>query len=455
MNAKRALIACVALVACSADDSVSTPDADASTMPDVAAESAPPVEGGACGMRGLPPMSRVGTDLIAAGKPFRFLGYDIWSETWPSQTNLPNDGNVKYYPSSVEKVETDFARAHALGLRAIRVFLNQSMVPYDANSDTFDWTSFDAVIAAAQKYALYLVVSLSDGNAYGEPAWETSPDGGSVVIKTRQWYAKDDAGTAPFERANQYPKSFVSWATLAATHVAGDGTIGWFELQNEPHTEEANGGCIEASPSGQEGAAEALRRFADVAGGAIKAADPCRLVSLATIATSGDCGSKDGTNTQCHALDASCTSDWEYVNSSAMIDVVCLHDYSYHYATDAKQTTQFYTGWTDENHVRLVEAQQLGKPLYVGEVGMYAPPSSATNCQAKGRVETYPAACSDRVACFGLKLGAMFGTPASGEVSLSGALVWQATSGTSGLEGDCFSIGPTDPMDALLAAHVP
>jgi hypothetical protein len=426
---------------------------------DAGADASQP-DGGACWSTGLAPISRVGRALYANGQPWRFLGYNLWSEAWPSAANLPNAGNVKYYPSSVDKVGADFARIRALGMRAVRMFLLQSMVPYDGVTDTFDWTSFDAVVGAATANELYLIVALSDGNNAGEPAWKTLPDGGAVVLKARDWYSPDDGGVAPFERAGQYPKSYLAWAQTVASHVKGNGTIAWFELQNEPHVQDEDGSCTESSSATAEGAGEVLRRFVDVTGAAVKAVDPCRLISLATIGTRGDCGSKDGPYTYCHQLDSSCTSDWQYVNESPAIDLVNLHDYSYHYPADPTQRAQFYVGWTDDNHVRLAEANHIGKPLYVGEIGMYAPPSTLTQCAASGRVETYPAGCSDRVGCFDLKLSAVLGPAAPSEARPVGALAWQATSGVSGLTGDCFSVGTTadggvDPLDAVLAKHAP
>ena len=125
------------------------------------------------------------------------------------------------------------------------------------------------------------------------------------------------------------------------TRYKGDSTIAWFEYLNEPSW-----------------AGGALRTFYDQEGAKAKAIDPDRLFATGTIAP--------------YALDGD--DNFRNLSASPGVDIVSLHEY------DANEVESH---WGPE-----VIANSDGKPVIVGEFGVYASvsgtgnPGDGQDCQA-------------------------------------------------------------------------
>jgi mannan endo-1,4-beta-mannosidase len=199
----------------------------------------------------------------------------------------------------------------------------------------FDWTNLDRVLAIAAAHGDRVIPVLANQYDYCDGA-----------AKDLAWYqsgyeSRIEAGEiVPYE---QYVSAIV-------TRYADSPTIAMWQLVNEAQATNADGSCDEST------ALSALTGFSDAVGGLVHRLDPNHLVSLGAIAGYSGSGSQ-----WCGAAN----SDYQVLMSSAGTDVCDFHDYGY--PTDPMSSAPA---------PNLASAIQMchedGKPLMVGETGIYA-----------------------------------------------------------------------------------
>lgn len=110
------------------------------------------------------------------------------------------------------KLDETLDDAVALGVESVRVDLNwQTIQPTDAA--TFDWSSFDRVVAAAEARRLEVL---------------------AVVAYTPEWAREPGCETRSFKCPPADPATFATFARAAAERYAPQGVHSW-EIWNEPN----------------------------------------------------------------------------------------------------------------------------------------------------------------------------------------------------------------------------
>ncbi|WP_181762904.1 beta-mannosidase [Rhodococcus spelaei] len=205
-----------------------------------------------------------------------------------------------------------------------------------------DWTAVDAVFRAAERHGQLLVPVL------------TAQDGAceNEVFKQRDWYA-DGWRSAPHGAA----ASFAEWTESAVTRWRDSPALAAWELVGEPETSVCHGGnCDLASRTCPPDAASVLRSFMDEAGAVVRRAAPGSLIT-AGLTGGGQCGTAG--------------DDYQYVGASPNVDILQYHDY---HADGIALPGDRWNGLA----VRIRQANEIGKPLLVAEIGQAAGPGAAT-----------------------------------------------------------------------------
>jgi hypothetical protein len=163
-------------------------------------------------------VTRSGTQLLLNGQPYRMVGLDMWPMAIASWCQPPNyDGrNV----SQISQVLADI-RQTAPNVNAIKVWFYQQ---FALHSGSRDWSSFDAVLAAADAAGFKVIANLEDSWSY-ERTGSQSPEVGSA------WYNGGYQNSVLSKEGIPYRQ----WVQECVTRYANDPRILMWELVAEPN----------------------------------------------------------------------------------------------------------------------------------------------------------------------------------------------------------------------------
>ena len=320
-------------------------------------------------------VTRSGAALMLSGRPYRFAGLNIYNAT--------NQGACWYdlgTTASIDQTLTAIGPAQ----NVFRTWFFQSLATTNGQRD---WSTFDATLAAARAHDVRIIATL--GNQFSDC------EGPGPVRKSEAWYGSGyrslhDAGMADTYRA---------WVAEVVARYRDDPTILAWQLLNEPDLANPSGRC---SPS----ASRTLKHFAQDMAGLVKSIDPNHLLSL------GSWGLLD-----CGLAGAA----YQDVHSVPGIDLCEVHDYS----GPSKALAPLL-------QLRVSQCRALGKPLFVGEIGVKVQDAGSP---------------ANRAAAIRAKLSAEFAA------GVAGALVWDwANADQHAYSG--YEVQPGDPTLQVLAAFL-
>ena len=307
------------------------------------------------------------------GAPYRFTGLNIY--------NANSVNNCWYTLGTGDGLDSSLADIGA-GKEAFRAWFFQ----YQATrSGARDWSVFDHTLAVARARGVKVVATLT--NQWGQCEGYSYPTG----YRTESWY-QSGYRTTP---GPGVPATFREWVAEVVTRYKDDPTILAWQLVNEAEAKTAYSGSCSAT------AAASLKAFTADTASLVKSIDRNHLLSLGTIG-SGQCGAT--------------SSAYKDLHSVPDIDLCEYHDYS-----SAAMPGDQWNGLA----TRLSQCNELGKPLFVGELGIQTSPVVAL---------------LDRANLLRSKLSAQF------QAGVAGVLAWDwrdAAHGGSSLSG--YEIGPSDP----------
>jgi hypothetical protein len=257
-----------------------------------------------------------------------------------------------------------------------------------------DWSTFDAVLAAAYNrgYKVIPVLINQWGNCEGWPSYKAG-------YKDESWYR---AGYKTVPTSPGMQATYEQWVREVVTRYRNDPTILAWQLVNEAGgAERFNGRCSET-------ASVTLARFAAHMGKIVKGIDRNHLLSLGTIG-SGQCGAAH--------------SDYYAVHAVPEIDLCEYHDYDDPGPLPGDQANGLRR--------RLDQCAALNKPLFVGELGVLPAKAGGT---IAGRARIVEAKVQ-----------------AQTSAGVVGILLWVWRLGEEGgSSSDDFMIGPDDPVLKVL-----
>ena len=328
-------------------------------------------------------VTRSGTQLSLNGSPYRFTGLNIY--------NANSMNNCWYTLGSGSSLDSSLADIGA-GKEAFRAWFFQ----YEATQNGVrDWTAFDHTLAVARSRGVKVMATLV--NQWGEcEGWNSYADG----YKGESWYAN---GYRTVPTSPGMSATYREWVAEVVTRYRNDPTVLAWQLVNEAEAKTAYGGSCSSTAPGT------LKAFTTDMAALVKSIDPNHLLSLGTIG-SGQCGAAGSAFRDLHSVPG--------------IDLCEYHDYQ----SGAVPGDQ-WNGLA----ARLLQCGELGKPLFVGEVGVKTSQGG-----------TLPG----RAALLAAKLAGQF---AAGVV---GFLAWDWRNGANGgssLSG--YEIGPSDPALEALGAY--
>lgn len=343
-----------------------------------------------CGGSASSPVTRAGRSLEVDGKPFRFVGFNLYDAAASDVYSCTPAARLtdRQLRAALQSAHDD------AGATVVRFWAYQT---YTAGGT--DFSGVDRVLSAARSAGMRALPVLEDGPgdcSTGQPGVSKEQVAGDT------WYTS--GYRAPYGDA---ALSYRDYARVVAEHYRGDPTVlGWM-MMNEAETRKRDSEDRSA-----------LVGFADDIAGVLKAADPQHLVTLGTQAN-GAFGTSGRDFTDIYALpglDFAEAHDWAFYGSDTeplpgSVDGR-LPDASSPGCTalDAKIACSF------------ARAAALGKPLVVGEAGI-----RATDGPARDR----------RARLFRAKLDAAFAGGAAGY------LVWQLNP----QQTDGYAVAPSgDPL---------
>jgi mannan endo-1,4-beta-mannosidase len=327
-------------------------------------------------------VSRAGTQLLMNGSPYRFTGFNIY--------NANSVNNCWYTLGSGSALDSSLADIGA-GKEAFRAWFFQKQATRDG---VRDWTAFDHTLEVARSRGVKVIATL--GNQWWHcEGWPTESEG----YKTESWY---QSGYSTLPGSPGMPATYRTWVAEIVARYRDNPTILAWQLVNEAEDKTTYGGsCSSTAPA-------TLKAFAADMGSLVKSIDPNHLVNLGTMG-SGQCGAAG--------------SSYQDVHSVPGIDLCEYHDY----ALTAMPGDQ----WNGMAR-RLSQCNELGKPLFVGELGIRT---------------SFVGTELARAGLLASKLSTQF---AAGIV---GALVWTWRNGVNGGSGAGYEVGPSDPALGVLGAY--
>ena len=325
-------------------------------------------------------VTRSGPQLLLDGKPYRFTGVNVYNAV---------NANLCWYPLASGPLLDDSLTAMGPGVQVIRGWFFQNFATIDGARD---WTAFDRVLDLARDHGIRVMPTLTNQWADCD-----GPAGGAGTYKDEAWYANG-------YRSVTTPGSLVSyrdWVAEIVTRYRDEPTILAWQLINEAEVKPSkDAGC---SANG----AQTLRAFAQDVSGLIKSLDPNHLVSLGTIG-GGQCGTQ--------------WTEYKSVHDVAGIDLCEYHDYG---PPQVAIPGDQFNGL----QIRIDQCNELGKPLFIGEVGI--------NPADVGGFAGRAAALATKLATRRL-------------AGVDGELVWAWNA--YGSSPVTFDVGPGDPVLDTLAA---
>jgi mannan endo-1,4-beta-mannosidase len=330
---------------------------------------------------------RSGTRLHLDGSRYRFTGLNIYNA---------NSVDNCWYTLGEDTEDTGHALHRSLarigpGKEAFRAWFFQSLATRDG---VRDWSAFDHTLEVARRHGVKVVATL--GNQWWHcEGWPSEAEG----YKTESWY---ESGYRTLAGTPGMPASYRRWVGEVVSRYRDDPTILAWQLMNEAEDKTAlEGSCSSTAP-------ETLKAFAADMASFVKRIDPNHLVSLGTMGN-GQCGAAG--------------SSYQDIHDVPGIDLCEYHDYS----LDPMPGDQ----WNGMAR-RLAQCNELGKPLFVGELGIRT---------------SFVGTELARAGLLASKLSTQF---AAGVV---GALVWSWRNGVNGGSGAGYEVGPSDPALGVLGAY--
>jgi mannan endo-1,4-beta-mannosidase len=163
-------------------------------------------------------VTRSGTQLLLNGQPYRLVGLDMWPmavASWCQPANY--DGrNV----SQISQVLADI-RQTAPNVNAIKVWFYQQFALHNGSRD---WSSFDAVLAAADTAGFKVIANLED-------SWSYERTGSQMPEVSATWYDGGYQNSVLTDEVIPYRQ----WVQECATRYANDPRILMWELVAEPN----------------------------------------------------------------------------------------------------------------------------------------------------------------------------------------------------------------------------
>ena len=320
-------------------------------------------------------VTRSGATLLLNGRPYRFVGLNIY--------NANNQGKCWYElgtTAALDQTLTSIGPAQ----NVFRAWFFQSLATRNGQRD---WSTFDATLAVARAHDERVIATL--GNDLSDC------EGPAPVQRNEDWYGSGytnlrDAGMADTYRA---------WVAEVVARYHDDPTILAWQLVNEADLANPSGRC---NPS----AARTLKHFAQDMAGLVKSIDPSHLLSLGSWGLR-DCGLAG--------------SAYQDVHSVPGIDLCEIHDYSGPSSAVAPLL-----------QLRISQCRALGKPLFVGEIGVKLQDAGSP---------------ANRAGAIRAKLSAEFAA------GVAGALVWDWANADQGAYSG-YEVQPGDPTLQVLAAFL-
>ncbi|MEA2518124.1 MAG: mannan endo,4-beta-mannosidase, partial [Chloroflexota bacterium] len=323
-----------------------------------------------------------GPSLCLNGQPYQFTGLNIY--------NANSRDNCWYGLGSGTALDSSLADI-GVGQNVFRAWFFQRLA---TTNGVRDWAAFDHTLAVAAARGQRVIVTLA--NQWGDCENAT----GDPVYKAESWYQSGYRSTVDSGSASTYRE----WVRDVVARYANHPAVLMWQLMNEAEARtSATGTCSSTAEA-------SVHSWAVDVSGLVKSIDPSHLVSLGTIGN-GQCGTSSGTSFQrLHAIPT--------------VDICEYHDY------DSPLAPLPGDQWNGLE-TRLSQCRTLGKPMFVGEMGV----------KVSGALTT-----AARAADLAAKFDSQF---AAGVV---GILPWTwAASGQD--SGDGYSIGPNDPLLGLLSRY--
>ena len=313
-------------------------------------------------------VTRDGTSFVLAGKPFRFIGTNMYNAA--ADPDIYDCGPQMQKPD--EELDDWFERfKRDSGGRVIRFWAYQS---YTKGGE--DWRSLDRVMRLANKHDLKVIPVL-------ENQWQDCTEGG---YKQDAWYA--GGYLKPY---GTYPLSYKEYVNRVVERYKNEPAIAAWMLINEAESKTPDGS---ANP-------EALYAFTQDMSESIKRIDQNHLVTLGTAG-----GGRPGISGE----------NYEKLHSLDNVDFLNFHDYGADDEALPGSTGQ--TNSPDTLAAAMDIAKKLNKPILVGESGM-------TACGSyEGR---QPETVQSRAEKFDAKIGAFFKNSGAGYL----IWMWHPTSDCS------------------------
>ncbi|MFO0667213.1 MAG: cellulase family glycosylhydrolase [Polyangiaceae bacterium] len=275
-------------------------------------------------------VTRSGTELRLAGKPFRMVGMNFGGGC----DGLTLEEQTAQYKQTARDAHINTVRTWWL----------------QAWGGPADFSRFDREVALARSHGVKLVVTL--GNQWGQ--CEPLLPNGATHFKLRSWY---EHGYRNFGDPG-YALPYKKFVEAVVARYASEPAVAMFQLMNEAEAPDtADGRCNE------DAAARALTGFATDMLAAVRAIDTQHLVSLGTQGA-GQCGTAGDSYRAVHATG---------------VDVCEYHDYS------QPKAPMPVGGFADPANNglarRLRQCKDLGLPLFVGEAGILFPDEARTTAE--------------------------------------------------------------------------
>lgn len=325
-----------------------------------------------------------GTQLTLNAVPYRFAGVNLYNA---------NSRNNCWFPLGYNDSALATALAYIPGADVFRAWFFQWMA---TSNGVRDWTAFDHTLSVAAAAGKKVIVTLAD-------QWGACERPDISVYKSEAWYSNGYT-TSP---DNPYVlSSYRTWVTEAVTRYRDDPTILMWQLMNEAEdAPAANTGCTSS-------AAATLYAWASDMASVVKHIDSNHLLNIGT-SGGGQCGAV--------------YRDYQTLYSIPAVDICEYHDYGS--PTDSMPGDQW-----NGLQFRIDQCAALGKPIFVGEVGIKT---------------TDAGSLSTRASDFNAKLAAWY------SAGVSGALLWNFVpphdSAYGG--GSDYDLLPGDPALALLGQY--
>lgn len=270
-------------------------------------------------------VERSGTTLTLNGKPFRFIGINIYMA---ASGGTPSSCGGELYPN------VGVPLSHMPNGIVFRFWAFQN---FFVSNGSFNWAALDQVLTIAADHNDRVIPVLANQGSYCDTAKDLS------------WYQRGYKSVVE-------PGDIVPYRQYVAdivTRYADNPTIAMWQLVNEGQGINSDGTCNEAA------ALRALLAFSDDVGGLVHSLDPHHLVSLGVIPGWNGSGTPDGQ--WCGAMN----SDYETLMASPGNDICDYHDYGY-------PTNPMGIPFAPDLTTAIQMCHADGKPIMVAETGILA-----------------------------------------------------------------------------------